>query len=99
VVNYKVTGDWMVGNKNIQGKISKSLMFMLMKFYSNIDKSQLYELLKKNDEFITVEGDNNSTIINMWYDPLDGSSNRRERFCELFQSIKNNSTRNSCDYG
>jgi fructose-1,6-bisphosphatase len=45
VVNYKVNKAGLVdivgaaGAQNIQGKTSRNLMFMLMKFYSNIDKS------------------------------------------------------------
>jgi fructose-1,6-bisphosphatase len=55
------------GEQNIQGKISKSLMFML-KFYSNIDKSLdvCGIASEENDEFITVEV-TIATIINMWY--------------------------------
>jgi fructose-1,6-bisphosphatase len=48
VVNYKVNKAGLVdivgdaGDKNIQGEDQQNLMFMLMKFYSNIDKSKLY---------------------------------------------------------
>jgi fructose-1,6-bisphosphatase I len=58
---------------------------------------------EENDEFITVEGSDNShnNKYVVLIDPLDGSSNIDETFLwELFFSLyKNNSTRNSCDYG
>jgi fructose-1,6-bisphosphatase I len=58
---------------------------------------------EENDEFITVEGSDNShnNKYVVLIDPLDGSSNIDVNVSvgTIFQSIQNNSTRNSCDYG
>jgi fructose-1,6-bisphosphatase I len=57
---------------------------------------------EENDEFITVEGSDNSHNNNMvLIDPLDGSSNIDVNVSVglFFSLYKNNSTRNSCDYG
>jgi fructose-1,6-bisphosphatase I len=57
---------------------------------------------EENDEFITVEGSDNShnNKYVVLIDPLDGSSNIDVNVSVLFFSLyKNNSTRNSCDYG
>jgi fructose-1,6-bisphosphatase I len=44
---------------------------------------------EENDEFITVEGSDNShnNKYVVLIDPLDGSSNRRERFCGNYFSV------------
>jgi fructose-1,6-bisphosphatase I len=82
VVNYKVNKAGLVdivgdaGEQNIQGKI-KSLMFMLMKIQTLINRKLYAEASEENDEFITVEGSDNShnNKYVVLIDPLDGSSN------------------------
>jgi fructose-1,6-bisphosphatase I len=57
---------------------------------------------EENDEFITVEGSDNShnNKYVVLIDPLDGSSNIDVNVSVglFFSLYKNNSTRNSCDY-
>jgi fructose-1,6-bisphosphatase I len=67
VVNYKVNkaglvdivGRWA---QNIQGKTSRNLMFMLMSFIQTLINREIVCGIasEENDEFITVEGSDNS---------------------------------------
>jgi hypothetical protein len=107
VVNYKVNKAGLVDIVETLGaehsrEDQQKLDVYANEIYSNIDKSRncMRNSSEENDEFITVEGSDNTTI-NINRSTRWVIKYRRERFCGnyFFSLYKNNSTRNSCDYG